>query len=256
MKQLLPKQTKVIAFLIWIPVILFCTHLLIDVRNASVLSFLILSIFLYFILLVVGKVSVRLNKVNNSVIRMTKQFIYGFIFPLFLVITIVTLCDKFISDAVIQSDYLFKELMILSTYLYVANSFYLIIHLDRKFSVQMPLVEEGKRFHDKVVVYHNGAYAPINLMEIALIDQRSQINWLITFKEDEHILDLSLKVINDIIGAKQFFKINRSQIVHKDAISKFKSGSFGKIELILNVNNINATVSKDRAKEFRKWFYT
>ena len=109
--------------------------------------------------------------------------------------------------------------------------------------------------HDKVIVYHKGAYGPVRLIEIALIDQRNQINWLITFKEEKHILDLSLMEINDVLGTKQFFKINRSQIVNKEAICKFRSGSFGKIELTLNVNAINATISKDRAKDFRKWFY-
>ncbi|MES2653048.1 MAG: LytTR family transcriptional regulator DNA-binding domain-containing protein [Bacteroidota bacterium] len=258
MKQLLKKQRKVITFLIWtlwIPIILFCAHLLIAMRSNSIFPFLILSIVLFFILIVIGKISNELEKESNYAGRIFKQFLYGFLMPSFSLIIIIVLYDIFINDDTVQSIHLLKELLIIAAYLYFVNSFYLVVHIGQKFSIQLLPIEEEKCYHDKVVVYHQGAYGPINLMEIALIDQRHQINWLVTFKEEEHILNLSLNAINDILGVKQFFKINRSQIVHKEAIGKFKAGSFGKIELALNVNAINATVSKDRAKEFRKWFY-
>ena len=258
MNQLLTKHRKVIAFLIWmfwIPVILFCAHELISLRSRSIFSFILLSIALIFILFVIGRISLFLEKENNYTSRIIKQFLYGFLLPLLLLVIFAQLYNLVIDSNLAHNALLIKELVIVIVYLYMANSFYLIIHMDRKFSKATLPIEKNKSFHDKVVVYHKGAYGPINLIEIALIDQRNQINWLITFKEEKHILDLSLKEINDVLGTNQFFKINRSQIVNKAAISNFRSGSFGKIDLILNVNAISTTISKDRAKDFRKWFY-
>ena len=251
MKKQRTKPRKEITFLIWTfwtPIILFCANELLFLRNFTIFSFFLLSMVLFFVLFVIGRISNYLEKENNYNIRIRRQFLYGFLIPLLFIVILAKLYDK-------QSIFLIKDLLIIIMYLYIANSFYLVIHMDNQFSMITLPIEEDKGCQDKVVVYHKGAYGPVRLIEIALIDQRNQINWLITFKEEKHILDLSLKEINDVLGTKQFFKINRNQIVNKEAISKYRSGSFGKIELALNVNAINATISKDRAKDFRKWFY-
>lgn len=251
MKKLLTKPRKEVTFLIWtfwIPIILFCANELLFLRSRTIFSFFLLSIVLFFILFLIGRISNYLKKESNYNIRIKKQFLNGFLIPLLCVVILAKLYD-------IHNIYSVKDLLIIIMYLYIANSFYLVIHMDNQFSMIALPIEEDKGFQNKVVVYHKGAYGPVKLVEIALIDQRNQINWLITFKEEKHILDLSLKEINDVLGTKQFFKINRNQIVNREAISKYRSGSFGKIELVLNVNAINATISKDRAKDFRKWFY-
>lgn len=257
MKQLLKKQRKittVLTWTLWIPVILFCSYLIVELRASSIISFFILALILFFILIVIGKISGSLEKVNAYPRRIFKQFLYGFLMPSLSLITIIVLYDKFFNNEVVPGLHLLNELIIVITYLYVVNSFFLVIDLDKQFSFQiLPIVHEN-HFHEKVVVYNKGEYGQINLMEIALIDQQNQINWLITFKEERHILDLPLKTITEILGVEHFFKINRCQIVHKQAINTFRSGSFGKIDLLLHVNEVKATVSKDRAKEFRQWF--
>ena len=258
MNQLLYKPSKVIAFLIWtlwIPVILFCSYLLISIRNGSTFVFVLLFTAQLFMLFAIGRLSIHLEKINNTVTRILKQFIYGFFAPLCSIIISIIAYDEFLGDHAIKYVHLIKELSILAVFLYIVNIFCLVIHLDRQFSTSMVPIQDEECYNKSILVYHKGAYMPVNLIEIALIYQQNQINWLITFKEEEYILDLSLKDIHEVLCVKQFFKINRNQIVHKDAILKFRSGSFGKIDLILNINSIHTTVSKGRAKDFRKWFF-
>lgn len=261
MNQLPKKPRKVITFLIWtlwIPIILFCSHFLTSARNGKVFSFLILAIVLLFLLLVVEKLSRYLEntmpKENNYNSRIFKQFLLGFLGPLCSFVILDTVYYEYIHDDVIQHASFIKELFVIAMFLYIINTFYLIIYMHRKFSTPAP-PEADKSYHEKVLVYDKGSYIPVNLMEIALIDQKNQINWLITFTEGEHVLELSLKAIQEILCIKQFFKINRNQIVNKNAIHKFKPASFGKLDLTLKIKPIKATVSKDRAKDFRKWFY-
>lgn len=255
MKHLPKKHPKVIAFLIWSlwgPVILFTAHLVVAVQIQSIFPYLILCTILLAILIVIGRISKELEKNNNLKARIIKQFLYGFLAPILVITIAIALYSRLVSHPLQLIKYII-QLIVIVVFLYIANSFYLVIHLDRKFSVAALPVGEEQQVHDKVVVHHQGAYGSIKLMEIALIDQRNQINWLITFKEERQILDLTLKQIGEILGVTNFFKINRNQIVHKDAIRQFKAGSFGKIELSLTINGIHATVSKDRAAEFRRW---
>lgn len=258
MNKPLNEPRKILAILIgtlWIPVILFCAHLLNSVRNGTVFSFSILSLVLLLILLSIRWLSRYLGSGKLTMVRIRKQFFYGLLIPLCLLTVFAMIYSKFIAQDIIQQIYLIKELSVILMFLYIANSFFIVIRLDKQSLLTGRKIEAKEHYHEKVLVYHKGAYVPINLMEIALIYQQRQINWLITFDGEQHILDLSLKAIQEILDEKHFFKINRSHIVHKDAVDKFSSGSYGKINIILKINEITSTVSKDRAKDFRRWFY-
>ena len=112
--------------------------------------------------------------------------------------------------------------------------------------------EHGEIYQEKLLVYHRGSYVPMRLNEIAMIDQIAHINWLITFNNEEYILDSTLKEISMLLNQHHFFQINRNQIVNKEMVKSFSPGTFGKIELTLKSGKITR-VSKGRAKEFRKW---
>ena len=260
MNSLLHKPSKTLVFLIWslwVPVILFCSHLLTAGRKGSTLAFFLICAVLFCILLIINWLSKNLEDTKSTTaIRIRKQFFYGFLIPLGIFVILASAYDKLVDDDLIKRSHFVKELFLFLMFFYVANSFYLVIDLDRQFSAVISKPDEEKEcYNEKVLVYQKGTYMPINLMEIALIYQQGQINWIITFKEEEHILDLSLKEIQEILNEKYFFKINRSQIIHKDAVEKFSAGRYGKINVVLKVNKISSTVSKDRAKNFRKWFY-
>lgn len=248
-----------LLWILWIPVILFCSHLLVSGRGGSNFYFISVALVLLALLLGVRWLSIYLDNslstIEHSIVRIRKQFLYGFLVPVATILILALIYDSLIDDDAIQPNHLLRELSVAMMFFYVANSFHLVLHIDRPFLLTTVKVEEKKQFHEKVLVYQKGSYLPINLMEIALIYQHDQINWLITFEEEEHILDLSLKSIQEILNAQYFFKINRNQIVHKDAIHKFNAGSYGKINIELKIKNITSTVSKDRAKDFRKWFY-
>ncbi|RZK39038.1 MAG: LytTR family transcriptional regulator [Pedobacter sp.] len=260
MKQLLNNNRKLVSFLtsvFWIPLVFFCAQMLYPIRNGSLFFYVFLCINLLLIVWLVDKISKYLTKrvdKKNIFARVLKQCLFGFIVPFTVIILLLLTYESFASDSSAHRIYCKKNVAIIAAFLYVANGFQLVLYVDRQLFEDVVTTEQIAKYNERVLVYNKGSYEPVNLMQIALIYQTNQINWLVTFDDEEHILDLSLREIGDILGAEQFFKINRNQIVNRDAVKRFRTGTFGKIELSLKVNSLKVTVSKDRAKYFRQWF--
>ncbi|MCY1556740.1 LytTr DNA-binding domain protein [compost metagenome] len=140
----------------------------------------------------------------------------------------------------------------LIVFLYLTNLFYLILYNDRKGSGELIAIRP-ERPPKRLFVHHQGHILPIDLMDIALIYQEHQINWLINFDGQSYAMETSLKQVQKELDGQRFFQINRWQIVNRENIRSLKSGTFGKIEVEFMVNFMKGTVSKGRASEFRKW---
>lgn len=248
----------------WIPAMLFCTHLLISIRNPTAFfghnrkPFICLFILLLILCWFIREVTSYLDKhepiLNNYLKRLIKQFLFGFLLPLSGMLILAMSYDNWINGHAIQINFLLKEFSIVVFILYFLNGIYIAISLDKQFSIANAKRANERLFDDKFLVYHRGYYVRINLTEVAMVYQSERINWVITFNGEKYILDLSLKEANHILKSHQFFTVTRTQIIHKDIIEKFRPGTFGKIELKLTIKGISTTVSKDKAARFRKWF--
>ena len=247
-----------------IPIMLFCAHLFTSLRNPLVLFSEINQRFFWAfpLLLAFGlfirKATIYLDKYEpiavNLFKRLMKQLLVGFLIPLIFMITLLIIYDRYLDGNPIDFASLIKELIFLTLLLYILNGVYIAIGIERQISTftneEIGAAEESP----KLLGYRRGAYVPISLGEVALIYQVDHLNWIVTFTGERYVLNLSLKKAHDILNVVEFFRINRSQIVHKEVIQELRPGSFGKIELTLKVQAITTTVSKGRAKHFRKWF--
>lgn len=247
-----------------IPIMLFCAHLFTSLRNPPVLFSEINQPFFcaFTVLLGLGifirKTTIYLDKYEpitvNLFKRLMKQLLLGFLIPLIFMIILLVIYDRYLDGDPIHFASLIKELIFLALFLYIFNGVYISIGLERQVSTFVNEQIVTAEASPKLLGYQKGAYVPINLGDVALISQIEHLNWIVTFSEERYVLNLSLKKAHDILNAAQFFRINRSQIVHKEVIQELRPGSFGKIELTLKVQEITTTVSKGRAKHFRKWF--
>ncbi|MEE1943854.1 LytTR family DNA-binding domain-containing protein [Pedobacter sp. KR3-3] len=122
--------------------------------------------------------------------------------------------------------------------------------MKRNYLQQKELLSKDKR----VLINHKGGQLSIKVVQIAIIAQVYQVNWMVMRSGESYILNLSLKEINALLSGYDFFQVNRKQIVNKEVIKKITARSFGKLELTLHVHYENqVTVSKDRAKRFKEW---
>ncbi len=246
------------------PILFFCTQLFVsirskgvffEIRKASIVVFILLSALCW----LVRKVIIYLDKhepiVNNYAKRIAKQSLYGLIMPLGIILLIIAIYDKLVDDSIVQSDFLLKELSLAAFSLYIFNCAFASKVIEKRVSIIHKEQAREDFYNDKFLVYRKGFYEPINLMEIAMVYQSAHLNWIVTFNDEKYVLNISLKEANDILDSQHFFAINRTHIIHRDVVGTVRSGSFGKIELALKVQEITTTVSKGKASYFRKWFY-
>lgn len=266
-----PRKTiKILNVIFWTLIIPLSAHFLVSIRrNDSFLELienpyywialvytLVLS---YLVVFIISKLSTYWDKIedgkNNYINRIIKQLIFGILCPFIGIIILAITYFHFCSGQVIQKSYFLKEIPIIVLYLCVLNVFYISVYLNKQIITLTKKDEEQAETpinRNKLLVHYRGDYVPIDLNEIALISQVNRINWLITFKGEKHILDLSLTAIHALLNENQFFKINRNQIVNKKIVKRYSVGSFGKLEFKLD-KDTTATVSKGRAKRFKAW---
>lgn len=242
---------SLILAMLWVPIALITAHNITVEEDSMgfVWNYLGLLVLAYSVSLLAKQLNRRF-KLKWRLIAI--QFLIGLIFPLLVLFLVVYFSptNHFLNHITPRRYYVF-----LGIFLYLTNSIYLIKIFERKlFAVLKTQIDYRDTKKNEVIVYHRGSYQRLHAEEIAVIYQEAQINWLITFDEDKHILDLTLLEVLAILDCNEFFQINRTQIINKDAIVKFHQGSYGKLILELQVKPFRAKVSKGRTKEFRYWF--
>jgi len=195
--------------------------------------------------------------VAHDVLRVVWQFMLGAVLPLVLIIGLTTVYFDYFDESIIERGYFVHELPLIVLYLAVVNGFYLLLYLNEKAATLHESYLQQRELLTKngsILVHYRGEQVPINLAEIAMINQVELVNWLITNTGESYILNLSLKEAAKLLGTYDFFQINRKQIVGKATVKKVANGTFGKLELTLAISCTQAVVvSKDRAKNFKKW---
>jgi hypothetical protein len=247
-----------------IPTMLYCAYLFTSLRGSPVLFSVINQQFFYvFIMLLILGVFVRKATIyldqyepitGNLRKRLMKQLLLGFLMPLIFMMILLFIYDHYLDGDPIHFAFLMKELIFFALFLYSFNGVYIAIGLERQISTIIHEEINTAETSPKLIGYRRGVYVPISLGEVALISQIEHLNWIITFSGERYVLNISLKKAHDMLNGAEFFRINRNQIVHKDIIQELRPGSFGKIELTLKIQTLSTTVSKGRAKHFRKWF--
>lgn len=69
----------------------------------------------------------------------------------------------------------------------------------------------------------------------------------------KHILNYSLTAIEEAIDPRQFFRINRSEIVNMDSILKYDAYTKNRLVITLGRPAVNLYTTNSRTPEFRSW---
>jgi two-component system response regulator LytT len=69
------------------------------------------------------------------------------------------------------------------------------------------------------------------------------------------VLDSTLESISEELNPEEFFRINRAQIIHLQAIGQIHSWFNHRLKLDLKPNptKLESVVSRDRVKAFKAW---
>lgn len=111
-----------------------------------------------------------------------------------------------------------------------------------------------KTYKNRFLVQFRNSYVPVESSQIAYI-YRDQLIYLITFKNEKHILDYdSLEEVEDLMDPAIFFRANRQHIVHLNSVENFKSDYSGKLAVkLISPFNLIIDISREKAKAFKQW---
>lgn len=94
----------------------------------------------------------------------------------------------------------------------------------------------------------------VGVEEIAYFFSDQSLSFIQTKLNKKYALDYTMDQLEDLINPEQFFRINRKLIVHIESIEKISS--YFNNRLIINLKpktNLEAIVTRERVKKFKKW---
>ncbi len=111
-----------------------------------------------------------------------------------------------------------------------------------------------KKYRNRFLVKGSTDYYKLNIKDIAYFYSESKVTFAVTFKRKEHIIDLTLDILEEELDPNQFFRANRSTILHIDSVYRFENYYGGKLYVKL-IPELNTSVYISRLKNssFKEW---
>lgn len=116
-------------------------------------------------------------------------------------------------------------------------------------------IKKGEtRYRSRFLVQGSSAFYKLDVKEIAYFYSENKITSAVTFGKKEHVLDLALDALEEELDPHDYFRANRSTIVHVDAIHKIENYFGGKLYVkLLPALNTEIIVSRLKNMAFREW---
>lgn len=104
------------------------------------------------------------------------------------------------------------------------------------------LIKQGKDF----------IYLPVE--KIAYLYSTDGMTFILDTQNKRHLIDTTLDNVQKELNAKNFFRINRKQIIHIQSVAKIFSYFNHRLKLDLKPESkVEAIVSRERVKDFKAW---
>lgn len=133
-----------------------------------------------------------------------------------------------------------------------------------KQSVQKPVIanynelldalNKNRKYRKRFLISGSTSLFKLAIEDIAYFYTESRVTFAVTFNSEEHILDQNLEKLEDELDPEDFFRANRSIILHINSIQKIESYFGGKLNVqMLKTLNRELSVSRLKATAFKNW---
>ncbi|HPE76874.1 MAG TPA: LytTR family DNA-binding domain-containing protein [Draconibacterium sp.] len=111
-----------------------------------------------------------------------------------------------------------------------------------------------KKYRKRFLISGATSYFKLNVEDIAWFYTESRVTTAVTFKNKQYPVDLTMEKLEDQLDPSIFFRVNRSTIIHINAVQKFENHFGGKLILrLIPPFNEPITISRLKATEFKEW---
>jgi two-component system response regulator LytT len=113
---------------------------------------------------------------------------------------------------------------------------------------------EHSYIHKSFLVKQGQRYIPVNSDKIAYFYKENGISYIVTWTKQKLAIDFTLEEIEKKINAHYYYRINRTFIIHRNAVIRFKNLFNRKLRIDLApLTPKEVIVSKEKATGFKKW---
>jgi DNA-binding LytR/AlgR family response regulator len=204
------------------------------------------------------------NNEDYDVVFMDIQLTDGLSFEIFnqakitKPIIFTTAFDEYAIDAfkVNSVDYILKPI----TFTDVSNAMNKLKKMQHLFSNTTQISNVAKQIaekknKDRFLVRLGNHIHSIKTNQISLFFAEGRTVYLITSEKKKFILDYKLESLEEVLNAKEFFRVNRTFIVNINSIDDVLVYSNSRLKIITKVyNEKDIIVSREKVSAFKSWF--
>lgn len=117
------------------------------------------------------------------------------------------------------------------------------------------LENKEKKYRTRFLVSTPTSFFKLDVKDIAWFNTENRVTTAYTYQGKAHVLDTTIEKLEEQLNPEEFFRTNRSSIVHIDAIRKFESHFGGKLvlKLIAPYHEESIIISRLKAASFKAW---
>ncbi|MGW8122831.1 LytR/AlgR family response regulator transcription factor [Roseivirga echinicomitans] len=125
--------------------------------------------------------------------------------------------------------------------------------------VDMMLIQQAmqmltKQYKERFVVKIGEHIHTIPTADTAYFFSQEKATYLQTKEKHRYILDYTMEQVEQLVDPQKFFRINRKYLVSLEAVKDIITYSNSRLRLILmNTDETDAIVSRDKVQDFKKW---
>jgi len=111
-----------------------------------------------------------------------------------------------------------------------------------------------RKFKKRITIKIGQHIKIINIDAVECFYSENKSTYIHTLENRNHLLDFSLEHWQDQLNPEQFFRVNRTFIVHINSIKDIIAYSNSRLKLVLNsFAEAEIVVSRERVKDFKRW---
>lgn len=158
-------------------------------------------------------------------------------------------------------DYLLKPIK-LEKLEQAIDKFETLLNVQRKSTEVRPdykelleaIIRGERKYRKRFLISGATSFFKLDTEEIAWFYTENRITNAVTFKGKEYAINLTIEKLEEQLDPAQFFRTNRSTIVHINAIRKFENHFGGKLILrLIHPFDEPIMISRLKAAEFKEW---
>ena len=116
------------------------------------------------------------------------------------------------------------------------------------------ITQGEKKYRKRFLISGATSFFKLNVEDIAWFYTESRMTTAVTFKNKPYPVDLTMEKLEEQLDPEVFFRVNRSTIIHINAVQKFENHFGGKLILrLIPPFNEPITISRLKATEFKEW---